>query len=117
MVALQRQITIEQGATFKKTITWKDGDGTPKDLTGFTARMQVRASHDSTTKLIDISSTGGEITLGGAAGTIVIVIPKDTTAALSAPVLGVWDLELEDSANFVTRLVEGQARITPEVTR
>ena len=37
-------ITIEQGATFRLSLVWKDSSNVPVNLTGYTARMQVRRS-------------------------------------------------------------------------
>ncbi len=32
---------VYRGATFSEAIIWKDENGTPVDLTGFTARMRA----------------------------------------------------------------------------
>jgi hypothetical protein len=109
-------ITINQGATFELTITWKDSAGTAINLTGYTARMQVRETYSSTSSIVSLTSSSG-ITLGGSAGTIAIVISATTTAALTAPFSGVYDLELANAGGVVTRLLQGAATVTPEVTR
>jgi hypothetical protein len=109
-------ITINQGATFELTITWKDSAGTAIDLTGYTARMQVRETYSSTTPIVSLTNGAG-ITLGGAAGTIAIVISATTTAALAAPFSGVYDLEIVSAGGVVTRLVQGTATVSAEVTR
>jgi hypothetical protein len=107
-------ITIEQGATFRLECTWLVDDE-PVNLTGYTARLQVRESHDSAEPMLDIDSDE-EITLGGVLGTIVIVVDDEVTENLTA---GNWvyDLELESPAGAVDRLLEGRAAVTPEVTR
>jgi len=112
----QFNIDIKQGATFQLTITWKDSAGTAINLTGYTARAQARLTYDTSTTIFSLTSSSG-ITLGGAAGTIAIVIAAGTTAALAAPWSGVWDLELVSGAGIVTRLLEGTANVSPEVTR
>jgi len=112
----QFNIDIKQGATFQLTITWKDSAGTAIDLTNYTARAQARLTYDTSTTIFSLTSSSG-ITLGGAAGTIAIVIAAGTTAALAAPWSGVWDLELVSGAGIVTRLLEGTANVSPEVTR
>jgi hypothetical protein len=109
-------ITINQGATFELTITWKDSAGTAINLTGYTARMQVRETYSSTTPIVSLTNGAG-ITLGGAAGTIAIVISATTTAALAAPFSGVYDLEIVSAGGVVTRLVQGTATVSAEVTR
>lgn len=43
MAAEKLKLLIEQGATFRKTLTWKAGTPpVPVNLTGCTARMQMR---------------------------------------------------------------------------
>lgn len=103
------------GSTFSKTLTYSVS-ASPVNLTGWTARLQVRQKHTSTTKLLDLTTSNGGITLGGAAGTITILATATQTAALPD---GVWryDLELVSGSGAVTRLVEGTFAVTPEVTR
>jgi hypothetical protein len=109
-------LTINQGATFELTVTWKDSAGTAINLTGYTARMQVRETYSSATSVVSLTNGAG-IPLGGAAGTIAIVISATTPAGLPAPFSGVYDLELVSAAGVVTRLLQGAATVTPEVTR
>jgi hypothetical protein len=35
-------LTVEQGAYWDQPLLWKDSNGDPVDLTGYTADMQVR---------------------------------------------------------------------------
>lgn len=106
--------TAPQGQTFSETVTWTVA-GTPVNLTGYTARMQVRPNVDSSEKYVDISSTSG-ITLGGAAGTVALTVSATTMATVPAG-KHVYDLELVSSGGVVTRLLAGYFRVTPEVTR
>jgi hypothetical protein len=107
---------IEQGATFYQVITWKDSAGDPVDISGYTARMQIRKSVTSTDALISLTTENGRISLGGAAGTVTLEIDADDTADFTT-FCGVYDLELEASDGTVTRLLEGQIEISREVTR
>lgn len=116
MAAGIKNIYIEQGATYRLNITWKDSGGTPIDLTGYTARMQVRHSYKSDTVLLNFTTENGAITLGGAAGTITIVGLATLTEDVPAKA-GVWDLELVDGDGNVTRLLQGAVEVSPEVTR
>ena len=109
-------LEIKQGATLSLTATWKDSAGTAINLTGYTARMQVRATYDSSATILSLTSAAG-ITLGGAAGTIAIAVSAATTAALTAPFSGVYDLEVVSGGGEVTRLLEGTATVSPEVSR
>jgi hypothetical protein len=102
-----------QGATFRYALTWLEDD-VPKDLTNYTARMQVRSTYDSPTTILDIDTDDG-ITLGGAAGTIELEVAATTTEDIK-PGLYVYDLELI-TGSIVTRLIEGSFYVSPEVTR
>jgi len=115
MPAGNYDITCDQGATFSRVITWKNSNGTPIDLTNYTARLQVRANYPSSTVLLNLTTENGGITLGGALGTITLAATATTTAAIAADEY-VYDLELI-TASTVTRLVEGSFIVTPEVTR
>ena len=61
-----------------------------------------------------VSPTG--ITLGGALGTVLATISATATKELTIQE-GVYDLELESSGGVVTRLLQGKATISREVTR
>jgi hypothetical protein len=54
--------------------------------------------------------------LGGAAGTITLTISATDTAALTSG-RGVYDLELVSGSGIVTRLLQGVATISRNVTR
>ena len=115
MPAGQYDITCDQGATFSRVITWKNSNGTPIDLTNYTARLQVRSNYPSSTVLLDLTTENGGITLGGVLGTITLAATATATAAIAADEY-VYDLELITGSN-VTRVVEGSFTVTPEVTR
>ena len=110
-------LEIQQGATLALVATWKDSAGTAVDLTGYTARMNVRETYASSTAILTLTTANSGITLGGATGTITLAATAAATAALTAPFSGVYDLELVSSAGVVTRLLEGVATVSPEVTR
>jgi len=109
-------ITCDQGATFKRTITWTNQARTPYNLTGYTARMQVRSTVSASNVELELTTSNSRITLGGAAGTINLTVPAVTTAALT-PGLYVYDLELISAGGEVTRLIEGNFNVKAEVTR
>ena len=115
MPAATHDITIEQGTTYEKTFTWKDSDGVAIDITGYSARMQIRTRKSASSTLLSITDAD-YITLGDSAGTIAISIPAATTAALDFR-SGVYDLELVSPGGTVYRLVEGTVELSKEVTR
>jgi hypothetical protein len=107
---------FEQGATLNRRLIWKDSNGVVINLTGYTARMQVRQSVSSAVKLMDLTTENGGIVLGGSAGTVDI---KATAAAMAAMTWkrGVYDIELISADGTVTRLLSGDVELVPEVTR
>lgn len=103
-----------QGASFDYLLNWNTG-GTPVNLTGYGARMQVRETADATAVLMSLTAGTG-ITLGGTAGSVFLEATATTTAALPHGQF-VYDLELVSGAGYVTRLVEGNFTVSAEITR
>ena len=116
MAAGEYNFTIEQGATLDRTFIYKDGDGDPLDLTGFTARMHLRSRASAATTLLELTTTNGRIVITGATGTIRLVAPASVTAALNFNT-AVYDLEIESAVGTVTRLLQGTIELSKEVTR
>lgn len=87
----------------------------PVNLTGFTARMQIRETIESTTTLVSLTEASG-ITLGGAAGTIGITITATATALLDFD-SAVYDLEVVSAGGIVTPVAYGNVYLNDEVTR
>lgn len=109
--------TIFQGASFDRTFTWRTGTpATNVNLTSYTGRMQVRTNTASPTVALEVSTSNGRMTLGGSAGTIAITVTATDTTALM-PGQYVYDMEMVSAGGEVTRLLEGRATISAEVTR
>jgi molybdenum cofactor biosynthesis enzyme len=110
--------TCEQGATFRRVVTWSDEDGNAINLAGCTARMQVRNTHEAASPILSLSSADLDpaITIEDDTGKITIVIDAATTAGLEEGPT-VYDLEVILANSEVTRLIQGQFIISPEVTR
>ncbi len=115
MAAGTLNFTIEQGATFNLLLTWEI-DGTPVNITNWTARLAARVDVEDSEVILSLTTSNGGITLGGAAGTISLNQTATQTALLPAGTY-VYDLELISAVGAVTRLVQGELDISPEVTR
>ena len=88
----------------------------PLNLTGYTARMQVRTLRNDTATLLatlDTATTG--LTLGGVAGTVAFTLPGTLTGLIDA---GDWpyDLMLVTPSGDPTYLVEGLFHLAESVT-
>jgi hypothetical protein len=117
MAAARYDIVIEQGATFTMTLRWTDDAGVPLSLSGMTARMQVRRNYRDADVLLNLTTENGGITLISVEGRIEVRGEATATALMPAMSSGVYDLELAATDGTVTRLIEGVATVTPEVTR
>lgn len=107
-------VTCFQGATFDLNFTVKLA-GTAIDLTGYTARMQVRESADAGTAILSLATGGSGITLGGTAGSVAVTAAATATAGVAGGQY-VYDMELV-SGSVVTRILQGNFKVIPEVTR
>lgn len=114
MLAGRYALTIEQGATFTLAMFYQDDAGAAVDLTGYTARMQLRSSVDAAQAAIELTTQNGRIVIDGARGQIMLNIAAADTAGLTGS--GVYDLELVQGA-AVQRVLEGAYQVNPEVTR
>ena len=110
-------MTIYQGADFERVLTWSLGEPSVLvDLSGYSARMQLRTYIGDGDVVMELTTTNGRISLGGAAGTINIDLTAAETATLPANQYA-YDLEVIAPSGFVTRLIEGFVNVDPEVTR
>lgn len=110
-------MTVYQGATFNRVFTWQVGTPAANvNLTGYTARMQLRSNPAATTSVLELTTTNGRISLGGSAGTVTLALTPTETAALPADQYA-YDLELIAGNGEVTRLLEGFVTVDAEVTR
>lgn len=116
MSAGKYDFTLEQGATFSRDIVYKDANGAIVNLTGYSARMQIRVFKDSSAALLSATTQNGKITVDGAAGKISVVIAPSDTNALDFD-KAVYDLEIESASGTVVRLLEGIVSFSKQVTR
>ena len=103
--------TLNQGATFSRQMTVKENNS-PLNLTGHTAAMQLRSTYDSSTVALSMTAA----VINATEGILSISATATATAALEEGIY-VYDLELTTSAGVVTRLLQGQVTVSPEVTR
>lgn len=112
-------LVISQGSDCGYAFQYMTGTGTGAtgiDLTGWSAKAQLRASAGGPLWCTLTSSTGGGITLDSS-GNVAVTISHTVSAGLASLDHGVWDLLLTDTAGTVVRLVEGKVTIDHAVTR
>lgn len=131
MIAGVYNITIEQGSTFGRLISIEQPDLATDptgqtfenfDLAGFTGRMQIRRTIDTTTPMISLTTENGRMTINpNIAGTpsrnneISLLITAADTATLTTS--GVYDLEIVSVSGVVSKIIRGDVTLIPEVTR
>lgn len=116
MAAGKLDLIIEKGATFRKTLYYKDKTKVAIDLTGYTARMQIRETPQASTFIAELTTENGGITLTANEGKIELYISDTATAAISVS-SGNYDLELITAGADVIKLVRGHVSIIEEITR
>lgn len=119
-------IKIFQGSTFGLTITVKDISGNVSNLANYTASMQIRENYDSAAATESLSTANGEITITPAEGNVALQLDATRTAAIYVDLSSsdrpprkkyVYDLELTDSSNVVSKLLYGDFVVYAEVTK
>jgi hypothetical protein len=129
MSAGKYSFVIEQGATLSFELQYRDGNNTPINLSGYSGRMQIRPTVDSSEVYLTLSSSlnpdgtglnfsGSNGAIPPASGSIGVYISSTTSSLLSFN-QAVYDLEIYSNATppVVTRLIEGNIRLSKEVTR
>lgn len=127
MPAGKYSLLIEQGATLKLDLAYKDSNNNPIDLTGYSGKMQIRSDYadNNPTTYLTLSSSlqadGTGINFSGSSGilppvsgTIGIVISAASSSALTFSSAS-YDLEIT-SGSVVTRLLQGTVQLSKQVT-
>lgn len=93
-------LEIKQGATFRVSIYYKDSNNAVINLTGKSARMQIRAGYSGTDLYADLTSAlpytaDGDISITPNDGGIHIHIPDEVTSTFTWKI-GQYDLFIID---------------------
>lgn len=114
-------ITIEKGQTFRLSAVYKvKSTGAPIDNSGWNVVMQIRArKSDTGVPLLELLSTNltpdPRIELGGANGSLDLVIEDETTALITWKT-AFYDVVYETATNEKFRLLEGKVTVSDGVT-
>ena len=107
------ELYVDQGTTFTNTITLNDDSTNANvNISGYLIRSQMRRSYYSTNATANFVCTITDSEYG--------VIEMSLDAANTANIKAgryVFDVEMQDTANVVTRILEGIITVTPGVTR
>jgi hypothetical protein len=136
MLQNKYNISMWQGSTFGLTVRINYANNTPQDISGQSARMQIRSSYDAETPEETLTTANGEITITNAAngemqleltaartanievdlGTLVSVKLSDTQTVKIPKTVYVYDLELINGTD-VKKILYGDVSVYGEVTR
>lgn len=109
-MATKANITIDQGTTFSTTLNLTDENGDVLNLSGYIANSQIRKWYTSSNSVSFTTTVNTDL------GTIELSLTANQTSSLTAGRY-VYDVEITDSSNTISRIVEGIVTVTPEVTR
>lgn len=114
MPAATQNFVLEQGVTQSFTVQWLAA-GNPVDLTGATAKMQLRQAHGIDPVLDELSTANGRIVITPLTGTLALSFSAATTEAYQFN-SAVYDIKITDISGNVTRLLQGGINVSFEVT-
>jgi hypothetical protein len=110
-------IIVDQGATLLRSIALKNSAKKPVTINGYRGRMQIREKTSSSSVVLLLTTENGGIEISGTSGSLLIIASPTQTSNL---VVGkyVYDLEIEEiSTEIVTKVIQGNLVVRPEVTR
>ena len=119
MAAGVLDLTIEQGVDFGMAMTIKDANDTPINITGYTFRGKIKESAQDSSPVEEFTFA---LTDPGN-GVVTVSLTAAETAAITATgdvydeyTPYVYDIEMVDLSSKVTRLLNGEVTVSPEVT-
>jgi hypothetical protein len=118
-------ILIEQGATFSVVLSLKDENFVALDLTGLTFRGYIKKSFTDVNAAAQFSFNILNQTDPETKGKVEVSLSATQTAAIATSASGtsrvitvmVYDIESETPSGTVVRWLQGEAKVSPEVTK
>jgi hypothetical protein len=114
-MAGQKNFEVDQNATFSFIVEYKDNNGLPIDLTGSTAKMQVRDTKGGSKLAFSLTSPAGGITITPLLGKVTIKMTPTQTNKLFYPKSS-YDIMVTDSNANKIKLLEGFITLSRSVT-
>ena len=110
-MATTSNIFIDQGSNYSNIITVSGASGAALDLTGYTVASQMRKSYTSSTAY-SLNPT----IYNAVSGQVRMILTSSQSEAIP-PGRYLYDLEITSAGGTKTRVVEGVATITPQITQ
>lgn len=102
-------ITIEKGANFENTFTIYNSDGTPLNLSSYSAVAKLKKFPDSTT------SYPFTISITGSVGRVQLTMSAETTSSLPDGRC-YYDILVTSAGGTKTRVIEGMALVSKSIS-
>lgn len=112
MAAATVNLLIETGVTWERTFVWSDSEGVRRNLTGLSAKMQIREAPGKPV-LVELTTAANTIKLqqtevdGDATGTITVTIPGPLTTSIKK-LAAEYDIRL-----YTTAVTNGEPSYRP----
>jgi hypothetical protein len=114
-MAGQKNFEVDQNATFSFVVEYKDDNGDAIDLTGASAKMQVRDTKGGAKLAVTLTSPSGGIVIDPVNGKLTIKMTPTQTNKLFYPKSS-YDLMVVDSNGNKIKLLEGFMTLNRSVT-
>ena len=111
MSASYYYLYIEKGSSFVTSVSLDDRFGASYNLINFSASSQIRKSYYSANTTASFATA-----INTSTGSITLSLDANTTSNI-APGRYVYDLIINDGTGNKSRILEGIAEVSPNVTR
>lgn len=105
--------SLKKEETFDVELTWNQPNKTPVNITGYTAKLQVRKNYGNPV-ILELTTENGGIALTALTGKIRLIVPASATKTLPVGKF-LYDLLMISGSNVQT-LVKGEFHIKDGVT-
>ena len=113
---LETPLQIYIGKDFSKSLTILDSDGSPRDLTNYTFKAQIRNCKSNVNSIVTFQSPTSIDISNAANGEIILVLTDIETSTLQE-INAVFDLQWTTEAGIINSIVEGNAQIIETITK
>jgi hypothetical protein len=114
-MAGQKNFEVDQNATFSFIVEYKDENDDAIDLTGASAKMQVRDTKGGSKLAVTLTSPSGGITIDGPNGKLTVKMTPTQTSKIFYPKSS-YDVMVVDSNGNKIKLLEGFMTLNRSVT-
>ncbi len=114
-MAAQKNFEVDQNTTFSFVVEYTDNNDLPINLSGATAKMQVRDTKGGSKLSFTLTSPFEGIVIDGPAGKVTCTMTPAQTSKLFHPKSS-YDIMVTDTNNTKIKLLEGFLTLSRSVT-